>query len=601
MSDLHWLYVHGVVVEVAFVGTAILLGASTARWLARRSARERAVTAQSLMGEPARRADANGTMTLDGVLVREDGETTPIEIDARAHRTVVAPPTLGLRLTDGAIVAIPGPIHVYAGSFEGRRRARLDIGDHVRIRGRVVCTPSQSQSGYREAASEMHFEGAVALAANPTRVEASVPALGSSVTTAAVVSLLALMLLGSTAQHEPPGDGRRLTLHTLAAATPWRRFALRELGHQLESEPRETSKLRRAVDAFRLGGDCGHAASLMLSLGDTAAGEQIARTCPPMSGDAFLALGEVHMASRAYVQRGAVSLAACSTHIAAQRFAEAATCVRSLAVEREHGDNVGTLERRQGLTCIADALDVRGGHPEAMESLRHLVNRPAMCRVLLGDVLEGGERLALFSSAWEMKDSTAMDFTRSRVAQTELRLIEEVTGPRHGIDSTYAIDPSLVLAPKESGPPQNRSSTPVCLLAAIARAPIIPENAYGYRATVAGNIAQFQATLDETEAARRELELVRNDTRMFELLAAPIEQMRIRPSLGSRFVASRERADDGTIWATLDALAAARREDRTVGLEDVNGPAVRRLRDAVLARPTCVPLHMLQAFDDRFR
>jgi hypothetical protein len=310
------------------------------------------------------------------------------------------------------------------------------------------------------------------------------------------------------------------------------------------------------------------------------------RTKLDPKANAYLATGEVTLASAAFGE-GASSFLACSTHIAAKAHRRAAACVRRLTSLTERGQDAGSRERMQALGCIADALDARARDDAAKERLVTSANERAMCRVLLADRLEGQERMKLLSdrsAAWAWRDHDGMDFAKGIVVKTALRLEEEAVGPLEESRYAYSLFPNVVLRENENFESTHRAEVPVCLMASLlARGPIPSEPA---RAALAGNVAQLDATLGELDDARRLLALVPERERVS--VAAPIEQLALHPELGMRW--TRESRKDPTLWAVLDDLATKRRES------GARSAAIRRLRDALLTRDTCVPMHMLEAF-----
>jgi hypothetical protein len=243
----------------------------------------------------------------------------------------------------------------------------------------------------------------------------------------------------------------------------------------------------------------------------------------------------------------------------------------------------------------------------------------------LADLLQGEERLALFAdprAQWAWGDERGMYFARGRVLRAALLLEDETRGPRLG-DERYrdSVFPSAVLDPEDHNLAlsrgYHRSDMPVCLMASLLARGNIPDDAFAYRAMLAGNVAHLDATLGEFDDAFGVLAEVRDapmprdqtddgwsiPTR--ELLTAPIAQIQSpnRTRLGSHFLEGRTGQswhddtgwhEDGTIWVMLDQHAGAR---QGLGPNEVRDASIRRLREVLLQRETCVPLHMLQGFD----
>src|SRR5262249_55399439 len=153
-----------------------------------------------------------------------------------------------------------------------------------------------------------------------------------------LLGILVLLCVGTMASRAPPGDGIHLTTHTLAAATPSRRAALRQLLSALEREPKTKEKSLRAARVSSLLEDCAREVSLWIALGDSAEAGRASSACgAPIDGDAYVRLGEVDLASIAYARSHSVTLRSCSTHVAARRFTLAAECIRELAKIGEPG------------------------------------------------------------------------------------------------------------------------------------------------------------------------------------------------------------------------------------------------------------------------
>jgi len=621
MTDLHWLYVHGVQAGAFTLAIAAVVGAFAAHVRAQRKARARGAAASAALGSPITKVDAipaGGSATLSGVL-DAGSETFDVARSASVER---APERFVLRLEDGARIAIAGHARLVVGSFEAPLRARVVAGDRVIVRGHVKHVAKEEGEGYREASSSIRLEGRPSVEIvfdGAPRARASLAAFLVHAALGAALGGVGLFVLGWVAELGSPGDGTSLTFHALAAATPSRKDALRSLLDELErvsslgGDDESRANLARASDVSLLLGDCAHAASIWLSLAEGARAEVVASSCgATIDGDAYLSVGAVDAASRAYEQARTATFKACSTHAAARRYALAASCIRDVTPGREPGRDPGSRDRAQAMGCIADALDVRAGRGAALEPLRAAARERAMCRVLLADLLEGEERLALFddpAAAWAWRDAQAMDFAKGRVVSTAARLTEEVRGPFPEERYAFSVSSDAVLA-SDRWESNHRSDTPGCLLAALSKRPT-PQAAYGYRTMLGGNLAQFYATLGDARSALDALRSIRDVPDAppavdYEWrrpssteLQAVIDRLLRQPESGSRWIGGRSFDRDPSVWVVLDDLAAVRRSasrGRALGSAVVARP-VERIQEALIRRETCVPLHMLQAFD----
>jgi hypothetical protein len=362
VSDLHWLYVHGASVGQAFVTAAAAVGIGLSRVRAARAARASAKTAAATLGRiltKTEAAPAQGTAVFEGELVPGVGE---------------GPGELALKLDDGEIVPLNGPLNVLFGARAGRRAEGAGVGDRVAARGEVVRAPKGEAKGYRGTESTVALDGApsIDVVAVRPRARPSVRAVVVHAALGALAGVIALGVLGApTAEIRDDDDGTHLSAHAVAAITPSRRFALHILRSQLERHTDDAVRRRRAADVSILLGDCGEAVETMLAIGDTDAAEKVAGVCPhTVSGKAYLQAGEIRAATRAYATTGDTSAAACSAYVLGHAWSEAATCMARLAEEREPHSDPGSVARKQGLVCIANALDARAGNEGALAKLK---------------------------------------------------------------------------------------------------------------------------------------------------------------------------------------------------------------------------------------
>ncbi|MFO0671115.1 MAG: hypothetical protein U0235_16055 [Polyangiaceae bacterium] len=316
-------------------------------------------------------------------------------------------------------------------------------------------------------------------------------------------------------------------------------------------------------------------------------------------------------ASRAYEQAFARRASKRVDHAAARRYALAASCIRDVTPGREPGRDSGSARDRAG------RWDASPTHSMSALGGRRAGAAPrggprALCGVLLAYLLEGEERLALFddpAAAWAWRDAQAMDFAKGRVVSTAARLTEEVRGPFPEERYAFSVSSDAVLA-SDRWESNHRSDTPVCLLAALSKRPT-PQAAYGYRTMLGGNLAQFYATLGDARSALDALRSIRDVPDAppavdYEWrrpssteLQAVIDRLLRQPESGSRWIGGRSFDRDPSVWVVLDDLAAVRRSasrGRALGSAVVARP-VERIQEALIRRETCVPLHMLQAFD----
>lgn len=604
-SDLHWLYVHGATLSWGFVvaggAAAIIAGALhatvSARLRARREAAKLGAPLERLEGAP---SDARATFA--GKL--ECGERLAVRRSNRLARRA----GMGVRLGDGSRVALGEVVDVVAATVETPRRSILRDGDRVLARGRAIRSASAETGGdYRTPRFAVELTGApyVELAsAEPARAWPTIVLLVLYFFAGAAGGRYGAGRLGDWALAQAPGDGTRLDRAALAAATPSRRFALRYLREALENREGRAAREREAHVSFLLD-DCHGAIATWIRAGDLPAASEVARSCPSASlGDAYVLLGDVDRASETYAST--VSMRACSTHIAARRYLGAATCVRALAERTQPGDGEHARQRRQAMNCIADALSARAGDDAARERLRDAAPQRAMCRVLLADLSTPSERNELFASpqaAWAWTDTTGMQFAKGRIVTTAIHLQAE----NAALDDRayeYGVSAEAVLG-RPSWESQHRLDAPLCLMA--NNLPHIPKTAHAALAVSAGNLAQLHATLGERDEAQRMLDLVPEtpgptvdgwwSAPTKQALEVPILKVFAAPRSGSRLAPGAKAGDVG-LFRLLDERALERRTALPASDSEALAGSIARLREALLRRETCVPQHMLDAFDD---
>jgi hypothetical protein len=581
---LHWLYTRGILVGWSLIALGGLLGILAAAAATVLRARRRARRAREGLGrvsDSVAGTDGVGRSVVRGVLDENDAGVV-------------------VRMRDGD-VRLEGEVLPVEGGPVGR------LGERVRALGRLTHEASDTAAtGYRSAGVRPKMVGTTWVVAErgpyfvrPRLRWLAVGAVLGTLLGATSVALAAAIALARGEAREDSGLEASPT--ALAAISPWgRTAALRQLAQSLSRGLQTDERLERREAALILLDECREAIALWWGRGRYERAESAAARCGArLDGMSYFRMGEFALASDAFADAPS-TLTVCAAHIAAHKYARAATSVVSLAANAR-GD------REQALGCIADALAARDGDANAERRLAEAAGERAMCRVLYADLLGPGEkRLALlgdWEAAWAWRDNQGMDFSKGRVVQTANRLKEEVKGTQNPAVDDYTLFPS---AAWQSGrwESEHRSDVPIALLHRLEESGAAASQTDDVRITVAGNLALFYARLGEQEAAERELLTVK-DVRGRQVDGASIEQvlarLREKPTLATRWSGTESPGcEQCGLYVAMDDVATRRNEAKEhgdVAAEAELGVTVRRFRDAALDSRNAVPLHMLEGFN----